>query len=249
MTAPGVEPVQMCNSPSWEIQKLIGVKWNFCWRWHFQFMQPHPLEDSWNKSHLEAFMPYFLPIHTRVESLPILIWWVFSGVCILSCCCSVTKLCQTLWGPMDCSMPGFPVLHYLPEFVQIHVHWVSETIQLSHPLSPSSPALDLSQHQDLFLWVGCSPHMAKIYWSFSSSLPKNIELISFRIDGFDLHAVQGLSRVFSSITTQKHQFFSTQNLWLNSHIYTWLLGKPKLWLYRSLSAKWCPCFLRGCLSL
>ena len=95
MTAPVIEPVQMCSSASWEIQKLIGVKWNFCWRWHFQFMQPHPLEDNWNKSHLEAFMPYFLPVLTKVESLPILIWWVFSGVCILSCC-SVTQSCPTL---------------------------------------------------------------------------------------------------------------------------------------------------------
>ena len=152
MTAPGVEPVQMYTSASWEIRKLIGVKWNLCWRWHFQFMQHHPLQDSnWNKSHLEAFMPYFLPFLTRVEFLPILIWWVFSGVHILSCCCPVTKLCPTLWGATDCSMPGLPVLHCLPEFVQIHVHWVSEAIPLSHPLSPSSPpALNLSQHQDLF---------------------------------------------------------------------------------------------------
>ena len=125
MTAPGVEPVQMYTSASWEIRKLIGVKWNLCWRWHFQFMQHHPLEDSnWNKSHLEAFMPYFLPFLTRVEFLPILIWWVFSGVHILSCCCPVTKLCPTLWGATDCSMPGLPVLHCLPEFAQIHVHWV-----------------------------------------------------------------------------------------------------------------------------
>ena len=110
-----------------------------------------PGSSNWNKSHLEAFMPYFLPFLTRVEFLPILIWWVFSGVHILSCCCPVTKLCPTLWGATDCSMPGLPVLHCLPEFVQIHVHWVSEAIPLSHPLSPSSPpALNLSQHQDLF---------------------------------------------------------------------------------------------------
>ena len=98
---------------------------------------------------------------------------VFRGLRIY--CCSVTKLCQTLWGPMGCSMPGFPVLHYLLEFVQIHVHWVSEAIQLSHSLSPSSPALDLSQHQVLFQWVGSLHQIAKVYWSFSSSLPKNIQ--------------------------------------------------------------------------
>ena len=44
------------------------------------------------------------------------------------CCCSVTKSCLTLCDPMDCSMAGFPVLHYLPEFVQIHIHLVSEAI-------------------------------------------------------------------------------------------------------------------------
>ena len=52
---------------------------------------------------------------------------------------------------MDCSTPGFPVLHYLPEFVQMHVHRVGDAIQLSHPLSLSSlPALNVSQHQGLF---------------------------------------------------------------------------------------------------
>ena len=52
---------------------------------------------------------------------------------------------------MNCSMPGFPVLHYLPEFAQIHVYLVSDALQLSHPLLPSSPlSLSLSQHQGLF---------------------------------------------------------------------------------------------------
>ena len=164
MTAPGVEPVQMYTSASWEIRKLIGVKWNLCWRWHFQFMQHHPLEDSnWNKSHLEAFMPYFLPFLTRVEFLPILIWWVFSGVHILSCCCPVTKLCPALCDPMDCSMPGLPVLHCLLEFAQIHVCWVGDAIQPSHTLSPPCPpALNLSQHQGPFQWVESLLQVAKV---------------------------------------------------------------------------------------
>ena len=67
---------------------------------------------------------------------------------------SVTKSCQTLCDPMDCSMPAFPVLHYLPEFAQTHIHWVNDNIQLYHPLSsPSPPALNLSQPQGLFQWV------------------------------------------------------------------------------------------------
>ena len=73
------------------------------------------------------------------------------------CCCSVTKSWPALWDPKDCSTPGFPVLHHLPEFAQTHVHWGSDAIQPSHPLSPlSPPALNLSQHQGLFQWVSSS---------------------------------------------------------------------------------------------
>ena len=64
---------------------------------------------------------------------------------------SVIQLCPTLCDPMDCSTPGFPVHHQLPELTQIHVHQVGDVIQQSHPLSsPSSPAFNLSQHQGLF---------------------------------------------------------------------------------------------------
>jgi len=77
------------------------------------------------------------------------------------CCCSVAKSCQTLCDPMNCNTPGFPVLDHLLEFAQTHVHWVSDAIQPSHPLSPSSPlALNLSKHQCLFQWVGSLHHVA-----------------------------------------------------------------------------------------
>ena len=66
---------------------------------------------------------------------------------LASCCCSITQPCPTLWSPMDFNMPAFPVLPYLPEFVQTHDYWVDDVIQPSHPLSPPSPlALNLSQH-------------------------------------------------------------------------------------------------------
>ena len=73
-----------------------------------------------------------------------------------SSCCSVAKSCPILCDPMDCSTPGFPVLHYLLEFAQTHVRWVSEAIQPSHPLPPSFPfVFSLFQHQGfLFQWVG-----------------------------------------------------------------------------------------------
>ena len=69
----------------------------------------------------------------------------------------------TLCDPMNCSTPGFPVLHYLPEFAQIHVHWVDDAILPPHPLLLPSPfALNLSQPQNLFKWVDSSYQVAKI---------------------------------------------------------------------------------------
>ena len=69
------------------------------------------------------------------------------------CCFSVAQSRLTLCNPMDCSTPGFPVLHHLPEFTQTHIRWINDAIQPSHPLSsPSPPAFNLSQHQGLFQW-------------------------------------------------------------------------------------------------
>ena len=64
---------------------------------------------------------------------------------------SVTKSCPVLCDPMDCSMLGLSVLRYLPQFAQVHVHWVSDVFQPSYPLSSPSPAFNISQHQGLFL--------------------------------------------------------------------------------------------------
>ena len=92
------------------------------------------------------------------------------------CCCSVTHSCLTHCNPMDCSTPGFPVLHYLPEFTQTHVHWVSDAIQSSHPLSsPSAPALNLSQHQGLFQWVSSLHQVAKVLAGSAWVFPVNIQ--------------------------------------------------------------------------
>ena len=78
------------------------------------------------------------------------------------CFSLVAQSCTALCNPMDYSMPGFPVLHCLPEFAQTHVHWFHDGIQLSHPLPPpSAPALNLS-HQGLFQWVSSSHHMVKV---------------------------------------------------------------------------------------
>ena len=91
---------------------------------------------------------------------------------------------------MDCSTPGFPVLHHLPEFAQTHVHRVGDAIQLSHTLlSPSLPAFNLSQHQGLFQRVSSSHHVA---FSFSIRLSNEYSgLTSLRIHWFDFLAAQG----------------------------------------------------------
>ena len=94
----------------------------------------------------------------------------------LSCCscCSVTQSCLTLCDPMDCSMAGLPVSHHLPEFAQVHVHCISDAVQPSHPLMPSSPsALNLSQHPGLFQWVSCSHQMTKILHTISKKKKKS----------------------------------------------------------------------------
>ena len=76
---------------------------------------------------------------------------------------SVAQLCPTPCDPMNHSRPGLPVHHQLPEFTQIHVHWVGDAIQPAHPLSsPCPPACNLSQHQGLIQWVGSSHQVAKV---------------------------------------------------------------------------------------
>ena len=107
---------------------------------------------------------------------------------------SVVQPCLTLCDPMNCSTPGLPVHHQLPEFTQTHVHRLGGAIQPSHPLlSPSPPAPNPSQHQSL-----CSESTLRMrwpkYWSLSISISPSKEhpgLISFRMDWMDLLAVQG----------------------------------------------------------
>ena len=78
--------------------------------------------------------------------------------------CSSVQLLSRIWlFVWHCSILGFPVHHQIPELVQTHVHWVSDAIQPSHPLSsPSLPAFNLSQHQGLFQWVSSLHQVAKI---------------------------------------------------------------------------------------
>ena len=99
-----------------------------------------------------------------------------------------------LCDPVNHSTPGLPVQHRLPEFTQIHVHRIGDAIQPSHPLlSSSPPAFYLSQHQDLLNESVLHIRWPK-YWSFSVSISPSNEysgLISFRINWYDLLAIQG----------------------------------------------------------
>ena len=113
---------------------------------------------------------------------------------------SVAQSCPTLCNPMNCSTPGLPVHHQLPEFTQTHVHRVCDAIQPSHPLSsPSPPAPNPSQHQSLSNELTLHMKWPK-YCSFSFSIIPSKEhpgLISFRMDWLDLLAVQGTFRSFT----------------------------------------------------
>ena len=135
--------------------------------------------------------------------------WLKCHLLLLSC--SVMSDCN----PMDCSTPGFHVLHNLPEFTQINVYWVGDAIQPSYPLS-SPHALNLSQHQNLFQWVGFSHQLAKVLeLQFQlSSLPMNIQgwfpleltgLILLKIDG---HPDSSASYNFGTVLQELDQLFT-----------------------------------------
>ena len=145
----------------------------------------------------------------------------------------------TLCDPMDCIMPGFPVHYQFPELTQTHVCWVSDAIQPSvipfsscHQSFPASGSFPMSQ---FFTSDGQSIRVS----ASASVLPVNTQdWFPLGWTGWISLQSKGLSRVFSNTTFQKHQFFGAQlSLWSNSHILTWLLEKPYLWLYGPLTAK------------
>ena len=144
---------------------------------------------------------------------------------------SVVQSCPTLCDPVNCSMPAFPVHHQsswnLLKLMSIESVMPSNHLILSRPLLllPSIfPSIRIFSNESALhiRWPK--------YWSFSFSISPSNEysgLISFRIDWFYLLAFQGILRVFSSTTVQKHQFLGAQpSLWSNFHIYSWLLEKP-----------------------
>ena len=107
---------------------------------------------------------------------------------------SVAQSYPALCDPMDCSTPGFPVHHQLPDLTQTHVHRVRDVIKASHPLSSPSPTFNLSQHQGFSNESVLCIRWPK-YCSFSFSISPSNEfsgLITFRSDWVDLLAIQGI---------------------------------------------------------
>ena len=143
---------------------------------------------------------------------------------------SVAQSCLTLCNPMNCSTPGLHVHHQLPEFTQTHIHRISDAIQPSHPLvvpfsscPQSLPASGSFPKSELFSWGGQSIGVS----ASASVLPVNTQDWSpLGWTGWISLQSKGLSRVFSSTTVQKHQFFGAQlSSQSNSHIHTWPLEK------------------------
>ena len=135
---------------------------------------------------------------------------------------------DSLW-PHELQHTRLPVIHYLLEFAQTYVHWVSDVIQPSHPLSsPSPPAFNLSQHQNLFQWVSSLPSGGQSIGATASASvpPMNIQdWFPLGLTGLISLPSKGLSRVFSNTTVQKHQLFSTQLSLMVQHSHPNTTGK------------------------
>ena len=182
------------------------------WRKYFCFenewLGNYP--KSWFKFSIIAFRKTWLnflvnPNVHIFNFLSFIKYWQFS---------SVAQSRLTLFDPMNCSTPGLPVQHQLLEFTQIHVHWVGDAIQPSHPLSsPLLPSIFPSIRvfsNESALCIRCPK-----YWSFSFSISPSNEhpgMISFRMDWLDLLAVQGtlnslLQHYISKVSIPQHSAF------------------------------------------
>ena len=140
-------------------------------------------------------------------------WWqrVDTKPLSLCRCCSVAKLCPTFCNPINCSLPDFPVLHYLLGFAQTHVHWVGNAIQLSHPLLSASPPLpSIFPSIRVFSIEPILCIRWPKYWSFrfsNSPSSEHSELISLRSDWLDLLAVQGTLKILLQHHSSKELTF------------------------------------------
>ena len=137
-------------------------------------------------------------------------------------CFSAAQSSPTLCDPMDCSMPGLPVPYHLPEFAQVHVHCTGDAIQPSNPLTPSSPSASQPSGTFPMSWLFASGDQNTGALASASVLPMNSQdIFPLGLTGLISLKSKGLSKVFSSTTVRKYQFFGAQpSLRPNSHICT-----------------------------
>ena len=195
-------------------------------KYDLTWLDTHLISSSW-----EYRKKVFQPLYKEIGAICLdSVQWNWIKVIWPSsrCCCSVALLCLTLCDPMDCSTPGFPVFHYLPEFAQTQVHWVDDAIQPSHPLLP------VSSYPQSFPATGSFP-VSQLFTSGGQSIGASASVLPMTIQdwfpwgwtGWISLQSKGLSTVFSGTTIQKHWFFGAQpSLWSSAHIHTQLLEKP-----------------------
>ena len=183
--------------------------------------------------------------HSAGHWLPTQYWYVV----VFCCCCSVTESWPTLCNPMNCSTPGFPVLHYLPEFAQTHV-WVDDglIIKSIKSMMSSNHLIPLLLLPSIFPSIRISFNESALCirwpkdWNFSfSSNPSNeyLGLISFKTDWFDLLTVQGTLK-----SPPTPQFKS-----INSSVLSLLYGPTLTWLQEKHSFDYMDLYWQSNLSL
>ena len=151
----------------------------------------------------------------------------------------VTRLCPTLWDPMDHSAPGLLVHHQLLESTHTHLHWVRDAIQPSYLCHPLLLLLSVFPSIRVFSDESALHIRWLKYWIFSFNISPSNEhsgLISFRMDWLDLLAVQGTLKSLPQYHSSKASILR-HSAYSNSHIHTWLLEKPQPWLDGPLLAK------------
>ena len=180
-----------CSPPGSSVHGIIPAR---IVEWVVIFFSRVFLTQGWNLRLLDLLLCGWTFYLLRPQEAPLCLLLMFS----------LSTVSNSLWPH---GTPGFPVL-YLLEFAQIHGHWVSDAIQSSHPLLPTSPpALNLSQHQGLFQWVGSFASGGQSIGASASFPLMNIQgWFPLGLTGLILQS-KGLSRVFSSTTVRKHQFF------------------------------------------
>ena len=203
----------------WECKLVLPLR-KTVWRWLeklkiedliIPFLSIYPDKIITQKdTHTQCSQQLYLQYPRHGDNLNIS--WQTMQRCVCVCVCivqfsSVDQPCLTLCDPMDCSMPGFPVHHQLPELTQTHVHCVSDAIQSFSSHLQSFPASGSFQMSQFFTSGGQSIGVSAL----ASVLPMNIQdWFPLGWTGCTSLQLKGLSRVFSNTTVQKHQLFGTQ---------------------------------------